>query len=730
MTYSRRTNTGREERAPHPLGHGSLRTLRLVIETLEERQLLSGTRLGSETRVPTADQAGLFAQTLSPLASPTVAVHDDASFAIAYTNHDASPLGDRVSLRRFDSDRTAALANDLVLVDEAGVGDQDNAVVAALPEAGVVVAWYDRGCATHSDLACTAPFDDLDAIYARRFDGNGDPLDEEPWQVNAETAGAQSQAAVAADSAGQLTFAWTGADEDGLGGVWLRHFDANGEPIEDAEVRVFSGQGVTESPTAAVDDEGNLAVAWSVRDPFDDTSELKGLYFPAGSDTPQALTFAAEDALNPRWPSLAMSDSGDFVVAFTEDVFVSEVGTSSDVFARRFSAGGEAIDDAPFRVNSTLAGDQAVGRVAVAANGDFVVTWSGRGDQFGQEDDSGVFVQSYDFAGTQLGSETRVNTTLLGNQVSPSIGISPIGDAVITWAGFGNHDNPGTDLGDQSDDEGVFFQQFDFINPKGEIDVRGEGISILDGDGEPSETDGTVLGNAVVHEGRLTQTFVIHNIGNGRLWFLDDPAIYVQGGEEGEFSIEYVRSANIAPQDSLAFTLSFSPASTGLRKATIVIVTDDGDETPFSFDVQGIGLEAARPWQNPNNPYDVNGDGVVTGLDVLILINYLNKNGPHTLEPPTDGSSPPPYLDVNGDNRITPLDALQTINLLNSRRPPLVDPQQSGPVQGSFVAFPPSGAFPDKTRRTERSTDAVFSGWTDSILNRLIGRKDVRRWLA
>ena len=183
--HSQRAIPGQGQRSTQHWGRGQVRALRLLLETLEDRRLLSGSRLGFETRVAPAEQAALFAQSVAPLASPAVAVHDDSSFAIAYTNHDEPLLGDEVYLRRFDSDRSPALENDLVPVVDDGLGDQDGAVVASLPDGGVVVAWYDRGCAENVDQACAAPFDATDSIFARRFDGAGEPIDAEPWRVNA-----------------------------------------------------------------------------------------------------------------------------------------------------------------------------------------------------------------------------------------------------------------------------------------------------------------------------------------------------------------------------------------------------------------------------------------------------------------------------------------------------------------------------------------------------------------
>ena len=47
------------------------------------------------------------------------------------------------------------------------------------------------------------------------------------------------------------------------------------------------------------------------------------------------------------------------------------------------------------------------------------------------------------------------------------------------------------------------------------------------------------------------------------------------------------------------------------------------------------------------NPYDVNGDGGVTPLDALILINYIN---------------------TDGDGGVTPLDVLVVINYINAQQ--------------------------------------------------------------
>ena len=70
-----------------------------------------------------------------------------------------------------------------------------------------------------------------------------------------------------------------------------------------------------------------------------------------------------------------------------------------------------------------------------------------------------------------------------------------------------------------------------------------------------------------------------------------------------------------------------------------------------------------RPWQNRSNPADVDGDGRVAPLDVLVLINRINRFGAGLLQAHQPGD---PYCDVNGDGEVGPVDSLLVINYLNA----------------------------------------------------------------
>ncbi|MCA9122830.1 MAG: hypothetical protein KDB11_21725 [Planctomycetales bacterium] len=82
---------------------------------------------------------------------------------------------------------------------------------------------------------------------------------------------------------------------------------------------------------------------------------------------------------------------------------------------------------------------------------------------------------------------------------------------------------------------------------------------------------------------------------------------------------------------------------------------------------EGLQLEitdpnACQPHHNCDLAEDVNGDGFVSPIDALQVINDLNNAGARVLS--GDGGA---YVDVSADGSVSPLDALLVINYLNRR---------------------------------------------------------------
>lgn len=77
-----------------------------------------------------------------------------------------------------------------------------------------------------------------------------------------------------------------------------------------------------------------------------------------------------------------------------------------------------------------------------------------------------------------------------------------------------------------------------------------------------------------------------------------------------------------------------------------------------------IIVQAGGTWQNPDNQFDVDGDGHVVSLDALWIITEMNRGGPRELTRGLD-APPPPFLDVSGDGFLSPIDAMLVLNELN-----------------------------------------------------------------
>ena len=101
---------------------------------------------------------------------------------------------------------------------------------------------------------------------------------------------------------------------------------------------------------------------------------------------------------------------------------------------------------------------------------------------------------------------------------------------------------------------------------------------------------------------------------------------------------------------------------------------------------------------------DVTGDGNVTPIDALNVINYLNETGIGTLPAAPIGSHA--FVDTNGNGACTPIDALQVINFLNAQaRSQMV----TGQLAGSGSNGPDLTGATGPTSNAPALSDVVFA---------------------
>jgi hypothetical protein len=206
--------------------------------------------------------------------------------------------------------------------------------------------------------------------------------------------------------------------------VRAQFYRSDGSPLGGELVVNTTSEGWQMYGAVAMDADGDSVVAWSGNGPGDDRGVFARRYDAAGTPQGGEVRVNATTSGGQGVPSVAMDALGNFVVAWSG----SGPGDDSGIFAQRFDAAG-APEGGEIRVNTTTANVQWFPSVAMDADGDFVVAWYGDSP----DDDTDIFVQRFDAAGTALGGEVRVNATTAGSQTGPSVAMDSDGDFVVSW---------------------------------------------------------------------------------------------------------------------------------------------------------------------------------------------------------------------------------------------------------------------------------------------------------
>lgn len=123
------------------------------------------------------------------------------------------------------------------------------------------------------------------------------------------------------------------------------------------------------------------------------------------------------------------------------------------------------------------------------------------------------------------------------------------------------------------------------LPPGPEIDILGNGTSIIDGDVTPSVADDTEFGTTAVP---VVKTYTIDNSAGAA--DLNVTTIVSSGTNAADFVVGVITlPAMISTGGSTTFTVTFTPLTVGLKSATITVNNNDTDEATYDFAIQGTG---------------------------------------------------------------------------------------------------------------------------------------------
>ena len=288
-------------------------------------------------------------------------------------------------------------------------------------------------------------------IFAQRFDAAGTPLAPANFQVNSYVAGEQSASAIAGDEAGNVLIVWQSKGQDDVDvsfGIYGQWYDSLGAAIGTEFLVNTTTAGDQKAPTVAMDESGNTVVAWQSDGQDGDDWGIYYTRFDSVGDTAgtelraNVATIGRQQA-----PTVAAAANGNFVIAWEAVDPAGGSDASLDIYARVYDGVGTEIA-AESRVNTDMVRDQVTPQAAMDANGAFAIVWVGGGIPGSGSD---VFGQRFDQLGAPQGAQFRVNNTTLASQVGGVVSMDNAGNFLVTWQS----------VHQDGFSEGIFGRQYD-----------------------------------------------------------------------------------------------------------------------------------------------------------------------------------------------------------------------------------------------------------------------------
>jgi hypothetical protein len=407
---------------------GPVRTVRLELERLEERQMLAASPHSPTQQIAYRPAAAIGTETQVTGASPhfqgdpAIAAFANGNYVVAWhvvmEVDDALP-GDPVTAGIFAQlyDKSGKPLGSRITVSQ-GVPEATGFYQPAVATDGTskfIVTWAEQ-VGQGGD------------VRSRLFDLNGSPLGNETV-VAGPVDFPIEEPQVAMNRRGGYAIVWIGPIGDtGMPGIFGQRYNAAGRSLLGTFQVNSSGAG--DRPSVAMDAAGKFVVSWQSKD----------LANPAGPAELFARRF--NSAGLPRGPQWRVSPSstgtlGDSAVAVSRDGRIILVawdsfnGTGYDILARRYTAQGKAAGR-PFRVNATQGEELSPAVAFDRVREEFVVAW----DDQGAGGATTILAQRYNLSFVPQGNEMVVSTNTTRSKSAPAVAADGHGNLDVAWSSF------------------------------------------------------------------------------------------------------------------------------------------------------------------------------------------------------------------------------------------------------------------------------------------------------
>lgn len=385
--------------------------------------LVAGVSASGQTSFPPlAGESPLTGALAGDQVFPSVAIGATGGYVVWQDNvTDGDGWG--ISALRLDANLSGSQAP--FRVNQVGAGNQENPRVALLSGGGAVCVWQ-------------GGLPGGQKIFARFLaaDGTFSTADQ---MVNTYTNSEQINPNVAVLTDGTVVIVWASAGQDGsLQGVYGQRLSATGAKLG-AEFAVNQTTRLNQrTPNVTALANGGFVVAWISEVSVGlDANSVDSFALNAMARTYSASGTAAgnEFKLNSANnacanPSLSALPTGGFTAVWSQRDAVN-FNNGWDIYTRSFGADGTA-GVAEVCVNTFVYGDQYLPRIQNVGV-DRMIVWTSLAQDGSRE---GVYGRLLDAAGQPSGSEFRVNTTTVGQQMHPTIGSDGSSRFLVVWTSY------------------------------------------------------------------------------------------------------------------------------------------------------------------------------------------------------------------------------------------------------------------------------------------------------
>jgi hypothetical protein len=256
------------------------------------------------------------------------------------------------------------------------------------------------------------------------------------FQVNSYTTDNQGVADVAMDSDGDFVVVWMSDSVTNYNSIQGQRYNSAGT-AQGSEFQVDSyTAGSPVYPEVAMDSDGDFVVVWhswgSGGNDNDGSSVQGQRYDSAGMAQGNQFQVNSYTTDSQIWVAAAMDDEGDFVVVWASEGSYGNDTSSDSIQGQRYNSVGTA-QGGEFQVNSYTTEIQRNVAVGMDGDGDFVVSWTSKGSNYGDTSHYSVQGQRFNAVGTVEGSQFQVNQYTTNRQWLSAVAMDGDGNFAIAW---------------------------------------------------------------------------------------------------------------------------------------------------------------------------------------------------------------------------------------------------------------------------------------------------------